>query len=250
MNLSYLQKLNRHVFMFSHFKAFIGVLSLFLVLFCQSSFGQTGSLVDIPTFGGQMPNNLKVTTIGSAKTVTGSFYLDSEWTEADVYLVMDSMIIKGLKTRIDLRNNLLEVKCDDGIKVLSSFRIRSIFYPKSKTIFVTENALKIDQRGFYKIVVNNDKSLLCRYDTEILRSNYNVQMAIGDKNDQIVKNKNYFLFSNTKLIKLKHSRKTIKKQFKSKPIVLDYLSKHKTNPKIENSLIQFTDYLNIQNIEL
>lgn len=231
-------------------KTLIGVLGLFLMLFGYVSFGQSGNINDISTLGGMVPNNLNINKVVYNKTVTGSFYLNSEWTETDIYLVMDSMILKGLKTRIDLRNNLLEVKFDDEIKVLPSFRIQSFLYTKSQTVFFTGNGLKINENGFYKVLVDNDKSLLCRYDTKILKSNYNVQMAVGDKDDKIVKDKKYFLFSNNKLIRLKKTRRKLEKQFKSKPIIADYIKIHKTNPKFEYSLIQFADYLNNNKIQL
>lgn len=242
--------LNRWGLLFRQSKALMGVFGLFLIFFSQSSFGQSGSLLDIPTNGGMVPSSFKINSIGGSRLTIEAFYLDSVWAQTDVYLVMDSMILKGLKTRIDLKNNLLEVKCDDEIKVFPSFRIRSIFYPKSETTFVTENILKVVQKGFYKIVVTNDKSLLCRYDAKMLRSNYNVLLDVGDNKDKIVKNKNYFLFSNNKLVRLKKSSKKIRKQFKTNPIVADYLSKHETNPKLEYSLIQFTDYLNIKEVQL
>jgi hypothetical protein len=84
----------------------------------------------------------------------------------------------------------------------------------------------------------------------IQRSNYNVQLAVGDKKGKIVKDKNYFLFSDNKLIKLKNTRQKFKKQFKLKPIIAKYISTHKINPKKEYSLIQFTDYLNTKKIQL
>ena len=231
-------------------KIVIGVTGLFLILLGHTSFGQTGNINDIPTLGGMLPNNFNINKVVSEKNVTGSFYLNQEWTETDVYLVMDSMVLKGIQTRIDLRNNLLEVKLKEEIKVLPSFRIKSFFYPKSKTVFLTKNALKVEQNGFYKVIVDGDKSLFCRYDTKILRSNYNVQMAVGDKEDKIIKDKIYFLFSNNNLIKLNKTRRKLEKQFKSKPVAQDYINTHKTNPKDEYSLIQFVDYLNTNKVQL
>jgi hypothetical protein len=162
-----LQILNHRGIRFRRNEIFKGVIGLFLILLGHTSFGQSGSMIDITTIGGMIPNSFNINKVASEKTMTGSVYLNSEWTETDVYLVMDSMILKGLKTRIDLRNNLLEVKLEEGIKVLPGFRIKSFCYPKSKTVFVTANVLKVGQNGFYKILVDDDKSLLCRYDTKI-----------------------------------------------------------------------------------
>ncbi|RZT96957.1 hypothetical protein EV201_1613 [Ancylomarina subtilis] len=251
MNVNYLLSVKQT---FCFLKSKICIISLFLFLFCHSSFGQSfRSDADILTFHslrGKIKNNSEIDDVAYSKHVKGSFFLDSVWNKTDIYFQNDNMVMKGLDTRIDLGNNMLEVKCKDGIKVLPTFSIKCVVYPKSHSVFVTEQFIKSEIKGFYKIIVDSDNSLLCRYETKLRSSNYNIQMDVGSKKPQIVKKKYYYLYADNKIAQLQKTRKKLKRQFKHNTFVYNYINETKMNPRNENSLIQFIDYLNKKHIHL
>jgi len=251
MNVNYLLSLKQT---FGFLKSKTCIVSLFLCLFCHSSFGQSfrsdANVLTFHALRGKIKNNSGINDVAYSKHVKGSVFLDSVWKKTDIYFQHDSMVMKGLDTRIDLRNNMLEVKCKDGIKVLPTFSIKSVVYPKSHSVFVTEQFIKSEIRGFYKIIVDSENSLLCRYETKMISSNYNIQMDVGSKSSQIVKKKHYYLYADNKISQLQETRKKLKRQFKSNALVSNYINEVKVNPRNENSLILFVDYLNKENIHL
>lgn len=251
MKLINLPKLDTGRSSFFKLKVIMGIGLLFCSL---SSFSQEARISSggsaIATFGGKIETNTMITEIAYAKKVVGSFYLDTAWNTSDVYLVRDSIILKGLETRLDLRNNVLEIKYKGELKTLPTFRIRSVFYPVSNSLFVTESVLKSSNSGFYKILVDDEKSLLCKYDTKISPATYNVALNTGSRDDKIEKEKHYYLYNESELIELENSKSKLKKQFKTKTDLLTYLKSHKTNPKNEFSLIQFVDYINQNQLQL
>ena len=54
----------------------------------------------------------------------------------------------------------------------------------------------------------------------------------------------HFVFNKNKLIRLGNSRSKLKKQFYKQPKIYEFITKNKTNPKNEDSLISFIIYLN------
>ncbi|MDQ1771485.1 hypothetical protein GQR60_09765 [Labilibaculum sp. A4] len=244
----------------SKLKVIMGI-GLFLLLCNQSSFGQSSrgfpgassmriEANSMKLFGGNVVNDPNKLNLSRKKTQIGSFYLCDDWKKADIYLVTDSSVIKGIETRIDLQRNELEVKYKGEVKVLPSFRIRSIVFNIDEDLFITECILKSSQKGFYKVLVDDENSLLCRYNTKIQPSNYNIQLDAGQKSSKIVKEQNYFIFKGADLIQLGKTKSKLKKQFNKRPKLYDFINQNKINPKNERSLVQFVDYLNNQKIQL
>jgi len=204
----------------------------------------------IGVFGGKIIDDTAINEIPYRKQLIGSFYLDTNWKKSDVYLVMDSLILKNIYTRLDVRNNVLEIKYKNQVKILPTFRIRSVIYSEANDLFITEFVLKSAEKGFYKVVIDDNNSLLCRYNAKIKTANYNVTLDTGKRDNHIVKDVSYYLFNQEKLMKLEQSKKKIKKQFAFNKDLEGYLISKKVNPKKESNLVQFVNYLNYQNISL
>ncbi|RUT77629.1 hypothetical protein [Ancylomarina longa] len=204
----------------------------------------------VAAFGGKIIDDTAINEIPYRKQLVGSFYLDPSWKKSDVYLVRDSVILQGIYTRLDVRNNAMEIKYKDQVKILPTYRIRSVVYSESKSLFVTESVLKSTEQGFYKVVVDNNNSLLCRYNAKIKTSNYNVTLDTGKRDDHIIKELSFYLYNKEKLLKLESTKKKFKKQFEANSNVKLYLNNHKINPKKEVNLVQFVQFLNIKSISL
>ncbi len=201
-------------------------------------------------FGGKIETFSKINEVLYNKKIIGSFYLDTIWHASNLYLIKDSIIIKNIKTRLDLRNNTVEILHNNIVKILHSNEIRSIFYPNTNSIYLTESSLKGCPSGFYKILINNNTALLCKYDSKLKRSNYNPTLDTGNRDDHLIKTKTYYISNGIKSIVLENLKSKFKKRFKENNDVRAYLENNKFNPRNENDLILLVNYINDNNIPL
>ncbi|PKQ60482.1 hypothetical protein BZG02_19205 [Labilibaculum filiforme] len=195
-------------------------------------------------FEGNILNDPNILKLKVKKSQIGTFYLCEDWKKADIYLIADSSVIKGMETRIDLQKNELEIKYKGEVKVLPRYRVKSIIFTDGEEQFVTDIFLKLTEQGFYKVIIDDDNSLLCRYDAKLQASNYNVQLDVGQKSSRVIKEKSYFVYKGTSLIELGKTKSKLKKQFNEQAELYDFILKNKINPKNEQSLISFIDFLN------
>ncbi|MBN2597421.1 hypothetical protein [Labilibaculum sp.] len=254
MKLINLQKLDSSKSGLSKLKVIMGI-GLLLLLFCHSSFGQntrgfagSSNMIiqanSMKLFQGNVVNDPNLLNLRRKKSQIGSFYLCEDWKKADIYLVSDSSVIKDMETRIDLQRSELEIKYKGEVKVLPSYRVKSIVFTNNEELYVTENLLESTEKGFYKVLIDDDNSLLCRYNTKIQPSNYNIQLDAGQKSSKIIKEFSYFVYEGTKLIQLGKTKSKLKKQFSDQPKLYDFINLNKINPKNEKSLISFVSFLN------
>lgn len=203
------------------------------------------------TIAKKVDNNTHLNNFGHKKKTVGTCYWDEQWRKANIVLVIDSILIGDVETRIDVRRNELEVKYKGEIKLVPSYRVNFIQFLDNNDVFVTENVLKVSQKGFYKVMVDDKNMLLCGSKIEIVKANYNVALDVGNKHDTMVKKDEFFVYSqNGNLIHIELSKSKMRKQFRDKPVLYDYLKKNKINPKDKKQLVQFVDYINKNNVAL
>jgi hypothetical protein len=196
-------------------------------------------------------NNSSLSDFGHKRNMLGTCYWDEQWRKANILLVIDSILLGDVETRIDVRRNELEVKFKGEIKAIASYRVSSLQFLDNNDIFITENVLKISQKGFYKLMVDDKNTLLCGAEIEIIKSNYNIALDVGSKHDTMVKKEKFFVYNQKgNLIHIGLSKSKIKKQFRDKPILYNYLKKNKINPKDNDQLVQFIDFVNENNVDL
>ncbi len=187
----------------------------------------------------------KIKEIAYQKKLVGSFYLNDEWALTDVFLNNDNMVIRDIKTRIDLRNRVLEIKTKDDTLVLPTYRIKKFLIKESATLFVTENVVKSSTKGFYQVVVDDEFTLLSHPDVKITPSDYNIITNTGSRDDKIIKKESFYLFSDGSLMLLNRSRSKFKKQFSENERAIEFFGKHKVKPKKMMYLLDFVNYLNV-----
>ena len=247
-----LLKLDENGSSFLNLKAImgIGLLVLMFNLPCTAQRGFPGSpnmriqVNSMKVFQGNVVNDPNMLKMRRKKSQIGSYYLNEEWRKADIYMVIDSSIVRDIETRIDLRSNELEVKYKGDIKVLPSFRIRSVMFTEANSLFVTETFLKSSQKGFYEVLVDDENSLLRKYDTKLQPSNYNIQLDAGNKSSKIIKQQSYFVFNDLGIVKLAKTKSKLKKQLIKQTEVFNFIDENKINPKKEQNLISLVNFLN------
>lgn len=192
----------------------------------------------------------KINEIAYQKQLLGSVYLDDDWAETDIYLMNDSLVLRDINTRIDLSNNVLEIKTKEDTLVLPTYRIKHIFLKEREEIFVTENIVKSASNGFYQVIVDDKYSLLCQHKVKVERSDFNIITNSGSKDDKIIQQEYYYLFVGDNLIKLEKSKGKFKKQFKNNKKIELFWSQKKVKPKKKVFLIELVKYINEEKLDL
>jgi len=192
----------------------------------------------------------KINEIAYQKQLVGSFYLNDNWAETDIYLMNDSTVLRDINTRIDLSNNVLEIKTKKDTLVLPTYRIKILYYKEAKRFFVTENVVKSPISGFYQVLVNDKYSLLCQPKVKVKRSDFNVITNSGSRDDKIIQHKFYYLFFDDTLVKLEKRKGKFKKQFRNNKEIEMFFSQQKVKPKNKAFLIELVKYLNAENLEI
>ncbi|MDE5416408.1 hypothetical protein L3049_00210 [Labilibaculum sp. DW002] len=241
-----LPKLDESRSNFRNLKAIMGI-GLLMLLLCQTSFGQKNTAFktnSMSVFDGNIVKDPSLLKLRRKTSQIGSYYLNEDWKRADIYMVVDSSIVRGLETRIDLRTSELEIKYKGEIKVLPSFRVRSVVFTKDKSLFVTETLLKSNNKGFYEVLVDDENTLLRKYDTKLMSPSYNVQLDAGSKSSKVVKEQSYFVFNDLGIVKLAKTKNKLKKQLNKQKEVFNFIDENKINPKKETNLISLVNFLN------
>jgi len=94
-----------------------------LIIICLNS-GVVFSQVQLYTGTGSTYNPFGTATVGSLTKVyelpyssilNGTPYINEEWKNADIIFSQDTLLVKDIPVKIDIRNNWLEVKFEEQI---------------------------------------------------------------------------------------------------------------------------------------
>jgi hypothetical protein len=147
--------------------------------------------------------------------VKGSSYLNEDWITSIVYLKPGHFSIdkfEGIRIKANLQSNGIEIETEAGIKLIES----SIFdkfewtnpQTNEKEEYVNCNKFSVGGTrldGFCRI--SGDKiRLVSRNYVEIIKSNYNVAMDVGSKEDEIIKKSKCYLLTDDVLIECKNKQ--------------------------------------------
>jgi hypothetical protein len=147
--------------------------------------------------------------------VKGSSYLNEDWITSVVYLKPGHFSIdkfEGIRIKANLQSNEIEILTEAGIKLIGS----SIFDrfewinpdTNEKEEYVNCNKFSVGGSrldGFCRI--SGDKiRLVGRNYVEIIKSNYNVAMDVGSKEDQVIKKSKCYLLDNNVLMECKNKQ--------------------------------------------
>jgi hypothetical protein len=192
----------------------------------------------------------KITEIAYQKRLVGSFYLNDDWAKTDILLNNDSLVLRDINARIDLRNNVLEIKTNKDTLVLPTYRIKSFLFKETAKLYVTENFVKSPTKGFYQVLVDDKCTLLSHPDVKITPADFNIITNTGSRDDKIVKKESFYLFADNSLVLLNKSKSKFKKQFSKNEKIANFFGQNKVKPKSKNFLLDFVNFLNSENLDI
>ncbi|MBN1182689.1 MAG: hypothetical protein JXB49_10405 [Bacteroidales bacterium] len=207
-----------------------------------SIYSSTGS--EGAPFGEGLAPTTRIKEIKYTPKLTGSTYLYDDWLNGNLVFAKDTNEITNLKIRLDIFNNVVEIKYFEEIKILPYSQVLSVAIPEKTEIFITKNILgPSSAEGFFKVIYNKKSTLLSHCSTKIKKSNYNEAMAVGNRDDEIIKVNNFYALIDNKLLELEKTKGKLADQFKEYPEVASYIHVKKINPKKEEQLIDLLNFI-------
>jgi hypothetical protein len=229
----------------------ISICSLFMIFtafFPKLLISQSGMAV-FPNSHVYYENNLEqlgyFEKLKKGPMINGKKVLNVDFLNSNIKLINDTCIYKSFPARINIYENALEVNYKGEIKYLPVEKIENIEFPEDKNPYLTQNSLnaEIDAPvGFYKLLYDQESTLVCHYSYKIKEATYNVQFDVGQEYDEVVIEKDYYLIVNNKMIKLEKSRKKLLKQLGEGKEVRDFLKQYRINPKDEQDLVKLLEF--------
>jgi hypothetical protein len=199
--------------------------------------------------GGALNNSFDAFSVTEMKYVpklSGSDYLYSDWLLADVKLRIDSGLIQNILVKMDVTNNVIEVKLPDTIRVAPSILIESIkFKNPLRGSYTTRYALDVlGPVGFYQSIYENEVAIFAHLYTTIAKADYNIVLQTGSKDDVVELKKMYFVKHNGKLFQFELKKSSLLALFKNNQLLENFLKQNKIALKSEEDLKKIGDFLN------
>lgn len=186
--------------------------------------------------------------------IIGTQYYDSTWAEGKIVLFNDSTIYSNLTARLDLKNNYLEVKQNNKVRVLEARRINYFALSSSKgatpQIFVNSQSFKKedDIKGFFEVLSTNEKLILFLHKKFWLKKpTYVTAFDVGSRDAKIyhLESLYYGKANDDKIYELKTNKKNLLKIMEDKQAEMETYFKEKSpNLRDNKDLASLFNYYN------
>jgi hypothetical protein len=186
--------------------------------------------------------------------IIGTQYYDSTWAEGKIVLFNDSTIYSNLMARLDLKNNYLEVKQNNKVRVLEARRINyfSLLSPQMSKpkIFVNSQSFKKEEdiKGFFEVLSTNEKLILFLHKKFWLKKpTYVTAFDVGSRDAKIyhLESLYYGKADDDKVYELKTNKKNLLKIMADKQAEMETYFKEKSPDLKDNrDLANLFNYYN------
>ncbi|WP_161890092.1 hypothetical protein [Pontibacter russatus] len=142
--------------------------------------------------------------------VEGSVYLNDEWRQGSLY-TSAGQVLENIPIKYDIRHDVMEVKTEDGVKVLSGMYIKRFEWVdkenQEKALFLNCKDFGLNERiyaGFFRVVVPGAKvQLLSHTELQVQEANYTPILDVGDKKAEILKKEKFYISDGKQVLELK-----------------------------------------------
>ena len=184
--------------------------------------------------------------------VIGDTYLSTEWKRSVILLYDKNKLIEGFPARYDIEADMLDIKGASGVKVLEGRKVKSFVWIDSSRAepyyFINAKDFKVDGTaliGFFEVLVDGNSPLFKKVNISVKKADYNVTLAIGSRDDKILKNATYYLVEGTTTVEIPGSKKKFLQLLKSKADEVEsYMDSNGLSIKKEEELILICKYYN------
>jgi hypothetical protein len=237
---------------------------LALIISSSAAFAQVSEGTKVGINSGRGLNALKSDVFWTSPTdmpnVVGEFYIDSVWQEGKVKFTSivpqlggwNSDSLAGIQMRYNTLNDELEVLADkskNDIRVIKGSQLKNFTTnpgTEPKT-YVNAAAFKSEKplRGFAKVLVQGDLSLIEYFYPKITKPNYNPGFATGEKNTVVHQGSDYYVVTDGTAQKVTLSKKSIVALMKEKQKDVEaYVKEKDVNFKNEDDVARLFKFYN------
>ncbi|MEM6360020.1 MAG: hypothetical protein AAF731_08000 [Bacteroidota bacterium] len=214
----------------------------FIVFFLSITFCSAQVIRQAGAIRGKAYNSNSLEQIPFAERKTeGSFLLFEDWMQGDLQIKPDR-IIENVPIRYDLRNDQVEIKFKNDIKVLNATSINQmILYAATSEM----KKFKSIKNQLFEILVEDKISLLKQTTITLKRPDYVPGIDVGSRNDEVVKKINYFSLIDGQLQPINLNKKKFAAEMKQyEEGIGEFLKSNRTKLRDEYDLIKVFLYLN------
>jgi hypothetical protein len=237
---------------------------LALIISSSAAFAQVSEGTKVGINSGRGLNALKSDVFWTSPTdmpnVIGEFYIDSVWQEGKVKFTSivpqlggwNSDSLAGIQMRYNTLNDELEVLADkskNDIRVIKGSQLKNFTTNPgtSPEMYVNAVTFKSEKplRGFAKVLVQGDLSLIEYFYPKITKPNYNPGFATGEKNTVVRQGSDYYVVSNGTAEKATLSKKSMLALMNAKQKDVEaYLKEKNVNFKNEDDVVRLFKFYN------
>ncbi|MCB0595650.1 MAG: hypothetical protein H6557_27095 [Lewinellaceae bacterium] len=223
-----------------------------LCAFSLSSNAQLDSISQTIRRGLNNPNYFAEDTYisrGAApKEVEGSLFLDERWQDAHI-LTPDDEVVK-VKARYRIYDDEMQILSPDK-EVLGLYPAKVRAIAIGKQVFVPlefRNLAGKNKMGFFQLLVEGEMALLLRRSLELVKSDYNPALNIGDRNDRLELQEAYYYRRGSDQPSLLRQTKSavLKALGRRKKAISEYAKTNQLNPRKQEDLIAIFQFYNRQ----
>jgi hypothetical protein len=237
---------------------------LAIIISSSAAFAQVSDGTKVGINSGRGLNALKSDVFWTSPTgvtnVIGEFYIDSVWQEGKVKFTSivpqlggwNSDSLAGIQMRYNTLNDELEVLADkakNDIRVIKGSQLKNFTTnPGSDPkVYVNAAAFKSVKplKGFAKVLVQGNLSLIEYFYPKITKPNYNPGFATGEKNTIVRQGSDYYVVNNGTAEKTTLSKKGILSAMKEKQKDVEaYVKEKNVNFKSEADVVRLFEFYN------
>jgi hypothetical protein len=177
-------------------------------------------------------------------TLVGDSYFNKDWKKSSVALYEREGLLTGYLIRFELLKNELEVKTNGGVKIIEGSRVSGFMLTDSihhkPTYFINGKDFKLNELavpGFLEVIVDGKYMLVKKHDITIRKSDYNMKLDVGRRNDEIIRSSALYYVQANELKKAPRTKNGVVQVFSDKRSEIEkFIKINNLNLKLEDHL--------------
>jgi hypothetical protein len=183
----------------------------------------------------------------------GDYYLNKNWNKTTILLYQTEKMLEGYFVKYNLQDDQLEVKTNQGIKMLDVKKVKNIVWIDSLTTsihyFVNGAEYKLDgvpTTNLLEVLVDGEMPLLKKTILFVKEPTYNVAFDVGSRDKKIYQKSSLYYARQKDLYKIKGKKDVQEASGSDKPAVDEFIKSNKLNLNNDSDLIRVFEYINSQ----
>ena len=177
--------------------------------------------------------------------VVGSPYLWEDWIKCSVSF-RNGQILQDVAMRYNVYKGEMQYKTGKGIFIIGApDSILSLKFSDRTFIYTKFDENNSQKKDYFEVVSDGKAQILVRHMMQIIKSNYNVALDVGEKNDHLRLKEVYYVKKDNLVAEVDKKGKTLLNLLADKSVQLsDFIKKNHPSFKDKADLCRVTEYYN------